>query len=77
MHVIWGLGGMLGLLLIAAALSTNRRAIRLRTVLPALAIQVGFGALVLFVPWGRTALRWASGRSSHMCRTSSAAWARL
>ncbi|SMC91088.1 nucleoside transporter [Janibacter indicus] len=60
MHVIWGLGGMLGLLLIAAALSTNRRAIRLRTVLPALAIQVGFGALVLFVPWGRTALRWAS-----------------
>lgn len=60
MHVIWGLGGMLGLLLIAAALSTNRRAIRLRTVLPALAIQVGFGALVLFVPWGRTALRWVS-----------------
>ena len=60
MHVICGRGGMLGLLLIAAALSTNRRAIRLRTVLPALAIQVGFGALVLFVPWGRTALRWAS-----------------
>ena len=51
---------MLGLLVIAAALSTNRRAIRLRTVLPALAIQVGFGALVLFVPWGRTALRWVS-----------------
>lgn len=60
MHVIWGLAGMLGLLVIAAALSTNRRAIRLRTVLPALAIQVGFGALVLFVPWGRTALRWVS-----------------
>lgn len=52
MHVIWGLGGMLGLLLIATALSTNRRAIRLRTVLPALAIQVGFGALVLFRPVG-------------------------
>ncbi len=60
MHVIWGLGGMVGLLLIAVALSTNRSAIRLRTVLPALAIQVAFGALVLFVPWGRDALSWVS-----------------
>lgn len=60
MHVIWGIGGMLGLLLIAVALSTNRRAIRLRTVLPALAIQVAFGGLVLFVPWGRDALAWLS-----------------
>ena len=56
MHVLWGLVGMLGLLAIATALSTDRRAIRLRTVLPALAIQIGFGALVLFVPWGRDAL---------------------
>lgn len=60
MHVLWGLGGMLGLLAIATALSTDRRAIRLRTVLPALAIQIGFGALVLFVPWGRDALTSAS-----------------
>ncbi len=60
MHVIWGLAGMVGLLLIGVLFSTNRRAIRPRTVLPALAIQVGFGALVLFVPWGRTALRWMS-----------------
>lgn len=56
MHVLWGIGGMMGLLLIAAALSTNRKAIRPRTILPALAIQVGLGALVLFVPWGRRAL---------------------
>lgn len=56
MHVLWGIGGMVGLLLIAAALSTNRKAIRPRTILPALAIQVGLGALVLFVPWGRRAL---------------------
>ena len=53
MHVLWGIGGMVGLLLIAAALSTNRKAIRPRTILPALGIQVGLGALVLFVPWGR------------------------
>ena len=56
MHVLWGVGGMVGLLLIAALLSTNRKAIRPRTILPALAIQVGLGALVLFVPWGRRAL---------------------
>lgn len=56
MHVLWGIGGMVGLLLIATALSTNRKAIRPRTILPALAIQVGLGALVLFVPWGRRAL---------------------
>lgn len=60
MHVLWGLGGMCGLLLIAFALSSNRKAIRLRTVGPALALQVGFGALVLFVPWGRDALSWVS-----------------
>src|SRR5699024_10313787 len=60
MHGIWGIGGMAGLLLIATALSTNRKAIRLRTVLPALAIQVAFGGLVLFVPWGRDALAWLS-----------------
>lgn len=47
MHVLWGLGGMVGLLLIGVALSSNRRAIRWRTVLAALGIQLGFGLLVL------------------------------
>lgn len=44
------------LLAIAVLLSADRRAIRLRTVGPALALQVGIGALVLFVPLGRQAL---------------------
>lgn len=48
--LLWGLGGMAGLLLIAVALSSNRRAIRLRTVLGAFALQLGLGALVLY--WG-------------------------
>lgn len=60
MDVLWGCGGMLGLLAIAWAVSTNRRAIKLRTVLAALALQVGFGVLVLFVPPGRAALRGAA-----------------
>jgi CNT family concentrative nucleoside transporter len=54
--VLWGLGGMVVVLALAVLLSTNRRAIRLRTVGAALALQVGFGVLVLFVPAGQRAL---------------------
>ena len=35
MQVLWGIGGMVVLLAIAFLLSTNRRAIRLRTVIGA------------------------------------------
>ncbi|MDU3250430.1 MAG: NupC/NupG family nucleoside CNT transporter, partial [Haemophilus parainfluenzae] len=37
--------------------SNNRKAINLRTVLGALAIQIGFAALILYVPFGRDALQ--------------------
>lgn len=56
MNIVWGLAGMIGLLAIAVLFSTNRRAIRPRVVLAALALQLGFGVLVLFVPPGRAAL---------------------
>ena len=56
MYVLWGLGGMVGLLALAWLLSENRRAIRWRTVLPALAIQAGFGVIVLYWPAGQQAL---------------------
>ena len=55
-NIVWGLAGMLGLLVIAVLFSTNRKAIRPRVVLAALALQIGFGVLVLFVPPGRAAL---------------------
>jgi CNT family concentrative nucleoside transporter len=48
--------GMAVLIGIAMLLSSDRRAIRLRTVGGAFAIQVCVGAVVLFVPWGRQAL---------------------
>lgn len=48
------------LLAIGALFSTNRRAIRPRVVLSALALQVGLGALVLFLPAGQAALRAAA-----------------
>lgn len=60
LDVLWGAGGMLALLAIAVLVSSNRRAIRLRTVLGALALQVGFGALVLSWSVGRRALEAAS-----------------
>lgn len=47
MQILWGIGGGLVVLLIAFALSTNRRAIRPRTVLGALAIQIIFALIVL------------------------------
>lgn len=48
------------LLAIAALCSNNRRAIRPRVVLAALALQVGLGALVLFLPAGQAALKAAA-----------------
>ena len=58
--VLWGLGGMAVLLALAVLLSVDRRAIRLRTVGAALALQLVFGVLVLFVPAGQAALGTAS-----------------
>ncbi|AWN35950.1 NupC/NupG family nucleoside CNT transporter [Methylobacterium radiodurans] len=49
------------LLGLAVLLSSNRRAIRPRVVLSALALQVGLGALVLFVPAGQAGLAAAAG----------------
>ncbi|WP_151526357.1 NupC/NupG family nucleoside CNT transporter [Serinicoccus kebangsaanensis] len=56
MDVLWGIGGMAALIALALLLSTNRRAVRWRTVLAALAIQVGFGVIVLYWSWGQRAL---------------------
>jgi CNT family concentrative nucleoside transporter len=53
MRYLIGVAGILLILLIAFALSSDRRAIRLRVVLPAFALQAGFAVLVLATPWGR------------------------
>jgi concentrative nucleoside transporter, CNT family len=54
--ILRSLCGIALLLLIAFLFSTNRRGIRLRTLVPALLAQVAIGALVLFVPVGSAAL---------------------
>ncbi|WMY74969.1 NupC/NupG family nucleoside CNT transporter [Buttiauxella selenatireducens] len=56
MQLLMGLIGMIVLLLIAVLLSSHRKAINLRTVLGAWLIQVGIGALILYVPVGRKVL---------------------
>ncbi len=60
MDVLWGLGGMAALLALAVLLSTNRRAIKLRIVGAAFALQLGFGVLVLYWSTGQVALEQAS-----------------
>jgi concentrative nucleoside transporter, CNT family len=64
-HLI-SLVGIAVILGLALLLSTNRRAIRLRVVGAAFALQAGIAALVLYVPAGRTALGWASGGVSNL-----------
>lgn len=51
-----GFLGIAALIAVGYALSTNRKAIKLRTVGGALALQIGIGAFVLYVPVGRTIL---------------------
>ncbi|SNC71610.1 concentrative nucleoside transporter, CNT family [Kytococcus aerolatus] len=50
MSLLWSVGGMLALVLIAWLFSVDRSAVRWRTVAAALALQVGFGVITLF--WG-------------------------
>ncbi|MFE3456151.1 NupC/NupG family nucleoside CNT transporter [Nocardiopsis aegyptia] len=60
MNILWGLGGMAALMAIAVAFSSDRRAIKPRTVLGALAMQLAIGVLVLYWEPGQRALAWAS-----------------
>lgn len=56
MNVLWGIGGMAALLIIAIAFSVDRRRIKVRTVAIALALQVALGVFVLYLPWGQRVL---------------------
>jgi len=60
MRVLMSLAGMALILLFAVLLSSNRRAIKLRVVAPAFALQAGFAALVLYFPPGNAALQGAA-----------------
>ncbi|HEX8058142.1 MAG TPA: Na+ dependent nucleoside transporter N-terminal domain-containing protein, partial [Novosphingobium sp.] len=66
MHIAYSLLGILLILAIAVALSSNRKAIRLRVVGAAFALQVGLAALVLYFPPGNYALQTVAGGVSSL-----------
>ncbi|MBB2198610.1 NupC/NupG family nucleoside CNT transporter [Gluconacetobacter dulcium] len=61
MAVLHGILGLACLIALAVACSADRRGIRPRIVLAAVAMQVALGGLILFVPPGRAALHVISG----------------
>ena len=60
-HIAFSLAGMAIILCAALALSANRRAIRLRVVGAALALQTGIAAVVLYFPPGNRGLQMVAG----------------
>ncbi|MGQ7247918.1 NupC/NupG family nucleoside CNT transporter [Halomonas sp. V046] len=66
MTLLMSLVGMATLIAIAVLFSYNRRAIRLRTVVGAFAIQAGLGAFVLYVPIGQDILKAVSDAVSQV-----------
>ncbi|ASL47266.1 Putative pseudouridine transporter [Burkholderia sp. AD24] len=64
--IVRNLLGIAVLLLIAYIFSANRRAIRLRTVIAALLTQIGIGAFILFVPFGKSILDAAATGVNHV-----------
>ncbi|GEK48577.1 NupC/NupG family nucleoside CNT transporter [Bisbaumannia pacifica] len=66
MTITMSLVGMASLIAIALIFSTHRRAIRLRTVGGAFAIQAGIGAFVLYVPAGQAMLAAVSAAVSQV-----------
>ena len=56
-QILLGIAGIIVILALAFALSTNRKAIRLRVVAAAFALQAGIAVLVLYTPWGIAAIK--------------------
>ncbi|OYD08242.1 NupC/NupG family nucleoside CNT transporter [Paludifilum halophilum] len=62
MHLLWGIGGMITVLLIAFLFSTNKKALNFRTILGGLLIQLSFAFIVLKWETGKEALAWFSNK---------------
>jgi len=60
MHIVMGLVGIISLILIAIIFSSDRKAINLRTVGGAFAIQAAIAAFVILTPFGSTILQTVS-----------------
>jgi len=62
MNLLWGIFGILVVLALALLLSNNKKAIRLRTIIGGLVIQLVFAFIVLKWEAGREGLEWFSAR---------------
>lgn len=62
MNFLWGIFGIITVFFIAFLFSTNRKAIKLQTILGGLAIQLTFAFIVLKWDMGRAALQWLTLR---------------
>jgi concentrative nucleoside transporter, CNT family len=60
-HILMGIAGIAVILGLAVLLSSNRRAIRLRIVAAAFALQAGIAVLVLYTSWGKAGIQTMSG----------------
>jgi CNT family concentrative nucleoside transporter len=65
-RLLIGIAGIVVILALAVALSTDRRAIRPRVVASAFALQVGIAIVVLYVDWGKRILSAMSGGVSNL-----------
>lgn len=66
MNHLFGVVGIAAILLLAVVLSSNRRAIRLRVVGAAFALQAAIAFLVLYTPWGRAGIEGMSQGVSNL-----------
>jgi CNT family concentrative nucleoside transporter len=66
MHIVMSLAGIALILGVAFALSSDRRAVRLRVVGAAFALQAGVAAMVLYFPLGNEALQSVSHGVSNL-----------
>ena len=57
MNQLFGVAGIAAILALAWLLSANRKAIRLRVVAAAFALQAGIALLALYTPWGQAAIQ--------------------
>lgn len=69
---LMGVLGLAAILGIAYLLSTNRRAIRVKTVAWGMGLQFAFAVLVLLTPWGRAVIHFLADKVEALLRLSEA-----
>jgi CNT family concentrative nucleoside transporter len=65
-RILMGVAGIAVILALAVLLSSNRRAIRLRVVGAAFALQAGIAVLVLYTSWGKAGIQGMAGGVSNL-----------